>query len=114
MVVEYIRYRIPEGVRDEFERAYARAAESLDASSHCLSYELAHGVEEPDNYILRIEWDSLEGHEQGFRQSPEFRTFFAAIKPYVDDIEEMRHYDRTAVADGSNRAGAPPAAGRPR
>ena len=98
MVVEYIRYRIPEESRDEFERAYAEAGKSLDASEHCLGYELSHGVEEPDNYILRIEWDSLEGHEQGFRQSAEFRAFFAAIKPYVDAIEEMRHYDRTSVA----------------
>lgn len=97
MVVEYIRYRIPEETREEFERAYADAGRSLDASSNCLSYELAHGVEDPDNYVLRIEWDSLEGHEQGFRQSREFRTFFAAIKPYVDAIEEMRHYERTQV-----------------
>ena|SRR2546421_8720490 len=101
MVVEYIRYRIPENRHEEFERGYQEAAASLDASSHCLSYELAHGVEEPERYILRIEWDSLEGHEQGFRQSPEFQAFFAAVRPFFDEIEEMRHYDRTAVASGS-------------
>jgi len=101
MIVEYIRYRIPEERREQFEGAYADAANSLDASEHCLSYELSHGVEEPDNYILRIEWDSLEGHEKGFRQSAEFGPFLAAIKPYVGEIEEMRHYDRTAVAGGS-------------
>ncbi|MFL5867373.1 MAG: antibiotic biosynthesis monooxygenase family protein [Thermoleophilaceae bacterium] len=98
MVVEYIRYRIPQERREEFEGAYGEAAKSLDASEHCLRYELSHGVEEPDNYILRIEWDSLDGHEQGFRRSEEFGPFFAAIKPYVDAIEEMRHYDRTTVA----------------
>jgi hypothetical protein len=31
------------------------------------------------------------------RGSPEFRSFFAAVKPYVDRIQEMRHYGvRTA------------------
>ena len=30
---------------------------------------------------------------RGFRGSPEFRSFFAALSPYVDNIEEMRHYD---------------------
>mgnify|MGYP007013284284 CR=1 FL=1 len=30
-------------------------------------------------------------------KSPEFRSFFAAIQPYVKDIEEMRHYARTDV-----------------
>jgi quinol monooxygenase YgiN len=93
MVVEYIRYRIDSARGDEFERAYAQAAQSLEASSHCLAYEVDHGVEDPTSYVVRIEWDSVEGHEQGFRKSPEFREFFAAVKPFFDDIEEMRHYE---------------------
>ncbi|HLL41388.1 MAG TPA: antibiotic biosynthesis monooxygenase [Rubrobacteraceae bacterium] len=94
MVVEYVRYCIVDtDRRAEFERSYGRAAESLDASFHCLGYELTHGVEEPEHYILRIEWNSLEGHEQGFRSSPEFRTFFANVRPFVGDIQEMRHYE---------------------
>jgi hypothetical protein len=51
---------------------------------------------------LRIEWDSVDGHMQGFRSSPEFRTFFAAIRPYIGDIQEMRHYEKTAVISGPN------------
>jgi heme-degrading monooxygenase HmoA len=97
VVVEYIRYRIPAGHQARFEAAYRDAAGSLDASGHCLAYELSHGVEESERYILRIEWDSLEGHEQGFRRSPEFRRFFAAVRPFVDQIEEMRHYNVTPI-----------------
>lgn len=93
MVVEYIRYHIAPEARDEFERAYAEAGRSLAASSHCQSYEVGRGVEDPGSYIVRIEWDSVEGHEQGFRSSPEFREFFAAVKPFVGDIDEMRHYE---------------------
>jgi hemoglobin len=98
MVVEYIRYRISEDRRAGFEDAYEKAQEPLRASEHCLSWELSHAVEEPEHYILRIEWDSLAGHEQGFRSSPEFQEFFGAVSPFVREIEEMRHYDRTAVA----------------
>ncbi len=93
MVVEYIRYRIDADRREAFEGAYSKAAASLDASSHCLAHEIARGVEDPEAYIVRIEWDSIEGHEQGFRQSVEFREFFGAVKPFFDDIEEMRHYE---------------------
>lgn len=100
MVVEYIRYRIPVAQGSEFEVAYSEAAPSLDASEHCLGYELSRGVEEPDRYILRIEWDSLEGHEQGFRGSPVFQAFFAAVRPFFAQIEEMHHYERTAVVGG--------------
>lgn len=97
MIVEYVRYAIAEDRRAAFEQAYTAAAEGLDASPHCLGYELSHGHEEPEHYILRIEWDSLEGHERGFRSSPEFRPFFQAISPYVSEIQEMRHYHVTNV-----------------
>lgn len=103
MIVEYIRYKMPLAKAERFEQDYAEAARSLDASAHCLSYELTRSQDEPENYILRIEWDSAEGHMQGFRHSAEFRTFFAAIKPYVDMIEEMRHYLLTTVQGAKAR-----------
>lgn len=28
------------------------------------------GLEEPDSFILRVEWDTLEAHMRGFRESP--------------------------------------------
>jgi quinol monooxygenase YgiN len=92
MIVEYTRYKIDEQRRSGFENAYKKAGESLKASSHCLAYELSHCTEDPDQFILRIEWDSEEGHLKGFRTSPEFKSFFASVQPYVNDIEEMRHY----------------------
>ena len=96
MIVEYIRYGIAEA-HDAFEQAYATAAAVLRESTHCLGYELSRCVDDPTRYILRIEWDSAEGHLQGFRRSPEFRTFYAAIAPYVSHIDEMRHYAVTPV-----------------
>jgi quinol monooxygenase YgiN len=104
MIVEYIRYKLNklaeearENVSSNFEAAYRAASSSLDASPHCLGYELSRCVEEQDRYILRIEWDSLEGHLTGFRRAPEFATFLAAIKPYISQIEEMKHYALTSL-----------------
>jgi hemoglobin len=96
--MEYVRYTIPEERRATFECAYVQAARSLDASTECLAYDLAQCVDDPAVYILRIEWASPEGHLQGFRKSPEFEAFFAAVKPFVADIAEMRHYAVTSVA----------------
>jgi quinol monooxygenase YgiN len=95
MIVEYIRYNVDAERGKEFEDAYRRAAESLDASSHCQSYELARCSEDPTQQVVRIEWDSAEGHLSGFRQSPEFRSFYEAVGPFVKQIEEMRHYEVT-------------------
>jgi quinol monooxygenase YgiN len=95
MVVEYIRYSIDDGRVDAFDQAYRRAAESLQASEHCERYEVSRCSQDPTQHVVRIEWDSEEGHVSGFRPSPEFRSFFEAVGPFVNDIEEMRHYQVT-------------------
>jgi quinol monooxygenase YgiN len=104
MIVECIRYKLNkhsseshEDTFGRFEAAYQAAAAALDASPHCLGYELTRCVEEQDRYILRIEWDSVEGHLMGFRRSAEFPAFLESIKPYIGQIEEMQHYMLTRV-----------------
>ncbi|WP_433143619.1 group II truncated hemoglobin [Actinomadura nitritigenes] len=97
MIVEYIRYRIDRARAEEFEAAYARAAVPLAAAPQCVDYELTRCVDEPECYILRIRWTSAEDHSQGFRSGEHFPAFFAEIKPYVQQIEEMRHYEATPV-----------------
>ena len=97
MVTEYIRYLIPEGQTDAFVAAYAEAQHPLAASPHCLGYTLQRCVEEPGRFVLRIEWDSLDGHMKGFRGSEHFRAFLAHIRPFIPSIEEMQHYESTGV-----------------
>ena len=98
MIVEYIRYRIDPSRNDEFDDAYRRAGEILAASPHCRFWEATRSVDEPENHIVRIEWDSEEGHLQGFRRSPDFKPFLDATGPFYNDIEEMTHYEVTGGA----------------
>jgi quinol monooxygenase YgiN len=98
MTTEIIRYRIGD---DEnalgFESMYQKAESILQGSKHCLGYRLLRGHGEPENWIPIIEWDSVEGHEQGFRKEPAFREFFALVKPFFNSIQEMKHYESRAM-----------------
>lgn len=105
MTVEYIRYRIAEADQAAFESAYATASRSLAASPECIDYELAHCQEEPDRYVLRIRWMSVDDHLQGFRRGEHFPAFFSAIRPYVSAIEEMQHYLPTDIVGAGQAAG---------
>ncbi|WP_436775784.1 group II truncated hemoglobin [Yinghuangia sp. YIM S09857] len=104
MIVEYIRYTIPESDAAAFEAAYGRAAASLRAAPQCADYELSRCTEEPGSYVLRIRWTSAPDHLEGFRKGEHFPAFFAEIKPYFSNIQEMRHYEVTDVVGtgGSN------------
>jgi truncated hemoglobin YjbI len=58
---------------------------------------LTECAEEAGVYVLHIRWASAKAHLEGFRNSPEFKEFLAAVQSYVGDIEEMRHYDATGI-----------------
>jgi quinol monooxygenase YgiN len=95
MIVEYIRYEVADAAA--LLEAYGRAAESLRSSPHCLGYQLARCTEAPGTFTLRILWDSAEGHLEGFRKGPDFPPFLAAVRPFMPEIKEMRHYEPTAL-----------------
>jgi quinol monooxygenase YgiN len=107
--VEIIRYRIPPGEEAAFEAAYAEAQRHLAASAVCRSYELLRCEEEPDRYLLRIEWTSTTDHLQGFRRSAEFPPFLALVRPFIHAVEEMQHYALTSVGGTGGAGRAAPA-----
>ena len=98
MILEYIRYTIPQERSQDFETAYERAAQSLRAAPQCLGYLLARCTEDPTSYILQIQWTSEDDHLKGFRQSEPFKGFFRDVQPFLQQITEMRHYQLTKIA----------------
>ena len=97
MSIEYIRYTIPVSQHEQFLSDYAKAAEFLQVSPVCLGYDLTQGEEEPNNFILRITWTSTQDHLNGFRKSNDFSKFLGHIRPYYNNIQEMKHYRPTSV-----------------
>lgn len=94
MTIEYVRYRVSPDRAQAIEDAYRAAAVSLRASPHCLSFDLTRSQGDPGRYVLRIEWDSAEGHLEGFRKSDLFPDFLGHVRPFISDLEEMTHYER--------------------
>jgi quinol monooxygenase YgiN len=90
--VEIIRYTIAADQHAGFEEAYKKAGKLLQESAFCMAYQVIHGEEEPDHYIVIIDWTSTQDHMNGFRQSPQFMPFFNLVKPFYNNIEEMKHY----------------------
>lgn len=96
MTIEYTRYALTTHAPDALIAAYAEAGQHLQASPECLGYELTQCEEDPKSFVLRIRWASTEAHLQGFRKGPNFPPFLAAIKAFIPEIAEMRHYQAKA------------------
>ena len=98
MIVEYIRYTLTNATPERFMLGYEEACKSLRAAPECHGYELTQCTEEAASFVLRILWESADAHLLGFRRGPNFPPFLAAIRPFVPDIAEMRHYALTPLS----------------
>ena len=94
MIVEYLRYEIDDARQEAFVADYKAASEPLLSSPYAHTFEICQCVEDPRQFILRIEWTSAEDHLKGFRGSSEFKAFFGHVRRYISDISEMRHYTK--------------------
>ena len=75
-----------------FTAAY-RGARSLVASADgCRSVRMTGGVETPTRFVLLVEWESVEAHEQNFRQTDRFPQWRAAIGPYFAGPPQVEHF----------------------
>ena len=93
MIIEYLRYQLESPATcEDFEQAYLVAMKILRRSPHCLAVEMAQCQDVPTDYIVRIDWDSVAGHIEGFRKSADFPAFLAQVRNYIPYMPEMRHY----------------------
>jgi quinol monooxygenase YgiN len=97
MIIEYVRYRVPEAEMKAFVGAMDRAQASLALADECRAWEMARGVEEPDTWVLRIEWASLDAHQTGFRTGPHYPDFMRPLRRFNEYLIEAKHFKVSEV-----------------
>lgn len=75
-----------------FEAAYRQAKALVAATEGCRSIRMTHGVESPERFVLLVEWDSVEAHENNFRTTERFTQWRALIGPYFDGPPRVEHF----------------------
>jgi heme-degrading monooxygenase HmoA len=92
MVLERALMRIVGGQEPEFEQSLIAAREVIAKAPGFRSIRVLRGIENPQDYLLLIEWDSLEAHTEGFRGSQLFDQWRALVGPYFDGTPLVEHY----------------------
>ena len=92
MILEVARLDIKPGREAEFEGAFAIAASIISAMDGYCSHELRRCVEQPGRYLLLVNWESLEDHTVGFRQSADYQRWKALLHHFYDPFPEVEHY----------------------
>ena len=99
MIIEIADFKIsPEG-REAFAAAITRAADTVLArAAGYRGHRILACRESPGRFVLTVEWDSLEAHTVGFRQSPAFTEWCAHIGEYFAEPPHVEHFDVLADA----------------
>jgi quinol monooxygenase YgiN len=75
MVTEYAEIRIQPGTSAAFLAAVVEAAPLFRRARGCQSMRIEQRLEEPDMFVVMVNWDTLEDHEVHFRQSADFQSW---------------------------------------
>lgn len=92
MVLEHAVITVKPGTAAEFEGAMFHARRVIAGARGFISMELHRGVEAPDRYLLLVEWESVEDHIVGFRESDAFAEWRALIGPYFESPPLVDHF----------------------
>ncbi len=99
MIVEVAEFKVAAQDRDAFSAAIARAASTVLAkAAGYRRHRILSCRESPGRFVLTVEWDSLEAHTVGFRQSPASAEWRAIIGPFFQQPPHVEHFD--VAADG--------------
>ncbi|WP_025274537.1 antibiotic biosynthesis monooxygenase family protein [Haloglycomyces albus] len=91
MVTEIADIHITPGQEDEFLSAYREARHNVAQSPGLRNMRMTRSVESPSRFVLLIEWDSIEAHDQGFRQTERFDAWREAIGGYFAEAPKVEH-----------------------
>jgi heme-degrading monooxygenase HmoA len=92
MVIEVALIEVLPGQEDDFAAAYARAHHLVATTPGCRSVRMTRGIESPSRFVLLVEWESVEAHEQNFRASERFPEWRAHIGPHFAAPPVVEHF----------------------
>jgi heme-degrading monooxygenase HmoA len=91
-IVEHVILPVRPGSESEFEAAFAVARPLVSSMTGFRGLTLSRGIEHPSQYLLLIEWDSVEAHEIGFRGSPQYQEWRALLHHFYEPFPTVTHF----------------------
>lgn len=92
MITEQAVLTVKPGTDDAFQEAFATARPIIESMKGFRSLRILRGIETPNRYLLLVEWDSVEDHTVGFRESPEYEEWRRLLHHFYDPFPEVQHF----------------------
>ena len=93
MVLEVAVLDVKQHLAKEFEESFEKAQAIISNMNGYLSHQLQRCIEQNNRYILFVNWESLEDHTIGFRQSEQYQEWKRLLHHFYDPFPEVEHYE---------------------
>jgi heme-degrading monooxygenase HmoA len=92
VITEHALLDVIPGREGEFLDALEQAKTLIAASPGFVSLRVERGIERPSCFLLLVEWERLEDHTEGFRGSPAYARWRAALHHFYDPFPLVEHF----------------------
>jgi heme-degrading monooxygenase HmoA len=92
VILERALITVKPGHADAFKSAFAKARPHIAGSPGFHKCEMRQGIENPDDFLLLVWWETLEDHTVGFRESQAFQEWRAILGPLFAAPPQVVHH----------------------
>lgn len=91
-VLEVATLDIVEGQKSDFEQAFQQAQNIISSMPGYITHTLQACIEQDHRYLLLVEWQSLDDHTVGFRESEQYQQWGALLHQFFEETTSVLHY----------------------
>ncbi|OAN16681.1 antibiotic biosynthesis monooxygenase [Photobacterium jeanii] len=92
MILEVALLDVKQGQQAAFENAFAEAQQIISGMSGYISHQLQKCIEKDHRYVLLVNWETLDDHQVGFRQSSEYQQWRDLLHHFYLNFPEVEHF----------------------
>jgi heme-degrading monooxygenase HmoA len=92
MITELAILRVIPGRETNFEQDFSKAGAYISSIKGYIKHSLHKCIEQANQYMLYVEWERLEDHTIGFRQSAAYLEWKKLLHHYYDPFPTVEHY----------------------
>jgi heme-degrading monooxygenase HmoA len=93
LILEVAFLNVRGGQTEAFEEAFSRAQEIFSEMPGYVWHQLQRCVEEPRKYLLLVQWNRIEDHTIGFRQSRQYQDWKNLLHHFYDPFPTVEHFE---------------------
>lgn len=93
MILEVAILYVIRGKEKQFEKDFKTAGQYLQSISGYIRHSLRKCIEQENKYILLVDWEKIDDHMIGFRQSQQYLEWKKLLHNYYDPFPIVEHFE---------------------